>query len=293
MSNLIRGFVWAGILIPFRCSLPAPQSNSDTPAHILLVVNDQSGAVVPGAEVQIPSLRKTLTTDAYGSVSFEISSGDHDVRIKKPGFLSTTKHIEVRNGTTETVNVVLNIGSPCPCLTVTSMPSNLFPKSEDVSPTLAVPFPNQSEDVSPDGRYVILNEKGHRRSHYTVLLADRARKTRRKLFNYGGQIVVLWNSDGRLFAVTDYGGNHGSRCSVLSTERNAPSIRVVDVLLAQLHENERRVLEDRLRTDHCGLEAATWIGPTRLEVELSGCRGTQSTRAQFYSVNLPLDEPGK
>ena len=92
------GFLWTGLLIPFWYSLPAQQCKDDTPANVVFVVNGQSGASIPNAEVQIRTSGKNLATDANSKLSFDLVSGSYDLTVRHPYFTPVTKHIEVRDG---------------------------------------------------------------------------------------------------------------------------------------------------------------------------------------------------
>jgi hypothetical protein len=125
-----------------------------------------------------------------------------------------------------------------------------------------------------------------------VFLDDRLLKTRRKLFNYDRNIALLWKSDSRLFAVTDYAGSDNSRCSVVSVDEIVPPIQVLDVLSRQLFEIAAQQLKRSLSNHHAYVEAYVWDGPTSLQVKISGYGDADPAGfVEFYEVLLPLGQP--
>jgi hypothetical protein len=216
----IRVLLGAGMFLTFCFGLPAQEAIETT--SIVLSVKDQSGAAVANAHVQIvpppDNIGKNLATDGDGKLSLGVPPGNYDLRVESSGFMTATKRIEAIAATPQVIEIVLKVGScpPGPCLMV----------SNDVS----VSFPAQSEAISPDGRYAIISvDRGTKPSH-SVFLEDRLLKTRRKLFNYDRHVVVLWKSDSKLFAVTDYVASDSSRCSILSVDEKVSPVQVLDVL---------------------------------------------------------------
>ncbi|HXM99499.1 MAG TPA: Xaa-Pro peptidase family protein [Candidatus Dormibacteraeota bacterium] len=160
----------------------------------------------------------------------------------------------------------------CPVIT------NVFPVS----------FPGQSQAVSPHGRYAIVGVDNGTEPFHTVFLEDRFLKTRRKLFHFDRHIVVLWKSDSKLFAVTDYVGSDNSRCTIVSVDEKVPPIQVLDVLSRQLSESTWDQLQSRLRNHHAYVGASVWDGPMSLQVKISGHGDADPMGfAESYEVLLP------
>jgi hypothetical protein len=131
-------------------------------------------------------------------------------------------------------------------------------------------FPEESEAPSPNGRYVIVGENSDSEPHHTVFLEDRILNIRRKLFSYDSHIVLLWNLNSRVFAVTDfvgtYVGTDRGRCTIWSVEEKVPQIQVLDLIFGELADSGRKRIESILRNQHAYIAAYTWSGPMKIEV---------------------------
>jgi hypothetical protein len=227
------------------------------------------------------TIETNLTTDGNGRLSIVVPSGTYNLNVKFPGFAPITKRIVVQNATPQTIDVVLKVQScpPGPCYLVTSV--------------LPVPFPEQSQAVSPDGRYVIVGINNNAEPYHTVFLEDRALTTRRKLLTYDRHIALLWGNDSKSFAVTNYVGSNGSRCTVISVDQKVPPIEVVDSLLRALSKDARERLSRQLSNDHVYVEASVWnSSSTALTVKISGHGDADpSGFTQFYNVYLYPQRP--
>jgi len=267
----------AGMSLTFCFALLAQEAVKTS--SIVLEVKDQSGAFVSNAHIKVVpapnNIGKNLTADLGGKVSLDLSPGSYDLTVESSGFVKATKRVEVKSDAPQTIEIVLKIGSCSPCPVV----SNEVPVS----------FPAQSQAVSPDGRYAIVGvDRGTKPSH-SVFLEDHFLKTRRKLFNYHQHIVVLWKTDSKLFAVTDYVGSDSSRCSILSVDEKVPPIQVLDVLSRQFSTDTWKQLANRLNKDHVYVEAAVWDGPTSLMVKISGHGDADPGGfTEFAEVLLPV-----
>jgi hypothetical protein len=147
-----------------------------------------------------------------------------------------------------------------------------------------VSFPEQSQAVSPNERYVIIGEENHSEPFHTAILEDRVLRTRRKLFDYDRHIDLLWSLDNRSFAVTDYEESDYSRCSIISTDQTVPTIQVWDELLKALTEKERKSL---LGNHHVYIAAVQWIGTGALKVKVWGYGDVNpSGFTRFYSYDM-------
>lgn len=133
--------------------------------------------------------------------------------------------------------------------------------------TRIVSFPEHSEAASPNGRYVITGEENHAEPFHTAVLEDRVLKTRRKLFDYDRHIDLLWNPDNESFALTDYEESDYSRCSIIFVDQTQPTIRVLEKLVKDLAQKERKSL---LENHHVYIAAIEWIGARSLKVKVWG-----------------------
>jgi hypothetical protein len=161
-----------------------------------------------------------------------------------------------------------------------------------VTNVLPVSFPMHSRAVSPDGRYVIVGVDSNSEPHHKVFLKDVVLKTRRKIFDYNRNIVLLWANDSKSFAVTDYVGSNTSQCSVFSVDETVRPIQLLDNLLPALSKPAREQLKRQLSSDHVYVEASAWTAPEVLTVKISGY-GEANPKGfeQFYSVQLHPGEP--
>jgi hypothetical protein len=162
----------------------------------------------------------------------------------------------------------------CPAVT------NVFPVS----------FPAQSQAVSPDGRYAVVDIDSDRKPYHRVFLEDRFLHTRRNLFNYERHVVLLWDADSRMFAATDYIGSGTSTCSIISVDDKVARMQALDLLFRQLGEDAKKILQGQLSNHHVYVEASEWWGSTSLVVTVSGY-GDRDAKGfkQAYNVLLPSD----
>jgi hypothetical protein len=277
MKRLRIGILlWVGMLLPFCFTLLAQEVVKAT--SIMLTVKDQTGAGIPNAHVTIvPSpnnVRDKLSTSSDGKLSIEVPLGSYDLTVQSPSFAKVTKRVEVKTFTPQTIDITLEVESCSPCPMVT----DVFPVS----------FPEQSQAVSPDGRYAIIGVDSGSEPYHAVFLEDRLHKNRRELFNYDRHIVLMWKSDSKLFAVTDYLGSENSRCSIFSVNERVPPIQILDVLSRQLSEATWKQLKTHLSNHHAYVEAEVWDGALSLMVKISGYGDADPTGfTEFYEVLLP------
>ena len=130
------------------CSLLRAQESGKNHS-IVLVVQDQTGAVIPDAQVQLRPSSNTpgtyLKTNANGNLRLDLSPGNYDLTVTSPGFIPSTQRLQIQTATsdTETIRIVLMIGG-CPpgCHVVT-----VGEPSPASSPTLPAAAP-QAPDCS-------------------------------------------------------------------------------------------------------------------------------------------------
>src|SRR5258707_12492707 len=106
-----------------------------------------------------------------------------------------------------------------------------MPATASQASTNIVSFPEQSQAASPNARYVIIGGQNHAEPFHTAILEDRVLKTRRKLFDYGRHIDILWSPDNKSFALSDYEERDYSRCSIIFVGQTIPAIRHRDKLV--------------------------------------------------------------
>ena len=116
--GLVRVAVCVAVLIAVCPALTANSQDSGGTASIKILIQDRTGGRVPGAQIRIVlppfGLVATQTTDSSGTVSVQLSPGAYDVNVTSPGFRETTKHLEVQQGTEQTIEIVLEVGSSGP-----------------------------------------------------------------------------------------------------------------------------------------------------------------------------------
>jgi outer membrane receptor protein involved in Fe transport len=120
-------------------------------------VTDQSGAVVPGAQVSLKNTStnatQTATTSASGTYSFvNLNPGSYSVTVSKTGFQSFTQNaVDVQIGGATRVNTTLPVGGAGETITVTAAPAQL----QTDSPSLGGVVEGQQVVESPlNGRNV-------------------------------------------------------------------------------------------------------------------------------------------
>jgi Zn-dependent M28 family amino/carboxypeptidase len=98
------------------CSLLAAQQTKST-AAVTIAVKDESGAVVPHAQIELsPSPATTpqnLETGENGALPLNLTPGDYNLYVTVPGFKRWSQHIQVQGVAAQTISVVLKVG-PCP-----------------------------------------------------------------------------------------------------------------------------------------------------------------------------------
>jgi hypothetical protein len=194
-----------------------PAQDSGKTAAIEIEVKDESGGIIPNAQVQIaPSpndVGKNLMTDVDGRLHLDMPPGIFDLSVTSPGFARMKKQFEVQDATPQLVSVLLAPGwCSQGCGVVT-----------EASPLLS---PEHLPAVSPDGRFAIVEIASDWVPRHTIFLEDRVLKTQRKLFSYDQPESFLWNYDSKVFAVSDntnFLGDDTSLRSIFSVDEKARS----------------------------------------------------------------------
>ena len=271
------------------CSSGFPAQESGKPASIVLQVTDQGGAVVPDARVLILPLPKSvagmLKTDKDGRVSLVVPSGAYTLRVQMLGFRPARKRIEAEPGSHQAISIELTVGVCTQCVEVIACPATGCPSPPS--------FPEQSRVASPDGRYLLMRKGWPWAGRHTVELEDRVLKTRHELFKYNQRVVFQWW--GRLIIATDYAGSHVSHATLYSVDKQIPPVQVLDLLLSQIDEDDRKVLVEALTNRRVCVEAlgfgfdgmASWWGSgLGAKVSAYGPKGTLDFE-WTYAVQLP------
>jgi hypothetical protein len=147
----------------------------------------------------------------------------------------------------------------------------------------AVSFPEHSRAVSPNGHYAIVGVDSDTEPFHTVFLEDLRLRTRRKLFDYGRHIDLLWNPDSKSFALTDYAGSDYSSCSIVSVDENVPPIQLWDELVKAVTGNDQKSL---LKKHHVYIAATQWIDSGTLRVKVWGYGDVNpSGFTEFYTYD--------
>lgn len=277
----LRALLWMAILAPY-CS-PALGQVSAKSASIAIEVKDSSGAAVPDALVLIlplpNTLRNELWTDRDGELSLDVPPGTYDLSVNEPGFRLARKHIEAQPGTHQEIAITLEVGGCISnCLAVTGL----------VAKSKSIFFPEQSEAVSPDGKYALIGMDSNSEPHHTVFLNDRVHHTQRKLFDYDGEVGLMWNPSSKLFAVTNYVDINHSRCSIFSVDRRSLPLQVSDLLFSELAESEQLMVKKAMTNRRVRVGAQDWDGPLELKVTIYafGAANPDGFEAS-YTVKLP------
>lgn len=110
-------------------------------AETTVVIKDTSGAFLPWAKVEYKSPEAYdyglvyACADSAGTTTLDLKPGNYDLRVSSLGFRTLTKHLEVAAGLSQTVELVLEVGSCSNCVAVIS----LAPAFQITDPSLSVP----------------------------------------------------------------------------------------------------------------------------------------------------------
>ena len=151
-------------ILPFACFLlaaiaayPAAQSGNAVTIHG--AVTDPTGAVIPGATIQISNtlsgLSRTVTADAMGQ--YEIGNlpfNNYQVKATAPGFAASNQNLVVRSSVATTLNLVLQVAAAASTVTVEASSGDLvetdptFHTDVDRDMFIKVPLESQSSSLS-------------------------------------------------------------------------------------------------------------------------------------------------
>jgi len=144
-NKWIWGFTVLALLLTL--SLPVLAQESAVKGNIGGVIQDSTGAVVPGAKVTLtgPIGSKIATSDAEGKISFPVLTlGSYTVKVEKQGFRAAElKGVEVAAGRTSSVTITLQPGSTSEVVEVSSTAVTVDTTSAAVGANLADTFYQQ------------------------------------------------------------------------------------------------------------------------------------------------------
>jgi len=155
---------WIGVSVPVVClcallagSCLQVNAQNSTTGEIVGTVTDQTGAIVPGAKIQLRSLsqnekRETQSTST-GSYRFSLlQPGSYELKVEAKDFEGQVRTVEAALGATRTVDVQLSIGSTSQVVTVTEQAPLLQASDASVSTTISEKtvqnVPNPGNDIT-------------------------------------------------------------------------------------------------------------------------------------------------
>ncbi|HYM23354.1 MAG TPA: carboxypeptidase-like regulatory domain-containing protein, partial [Vicinamibacterales bacterium] len=187
------------LLLPFLAILPLPPVAAQSPntARLVVLVSDQSGAVVPGATVaavnSATSARREAVSGADGSATIGALpiAGSYVVTVSLSGFSTETiKDVSLDAGTTATIRVRLTVAGGSSSVTVYGAADNVHAEPElgqrfdaeqlDTLPVIgrkisAVPLLNAAfrpakgtGDLFMNSVYVVTGAGGRREANFVV-----------------------------------------------------------------------------------------------------------------------------
>ena len=86
---------------------------------LLVRVQDQTGAVISGSEVQVTledgqQMQLSKLTGQDGSLQFALLPAHYSILARAPGFRSSEVKVAISAGQSTSVNLLLNVGASCP-----------------------------------------------------------------------------------------------------------------------------------------------------------------------------------
>jgi hypothetical protein len=156
---LTRRFaVWAALALILAVIAASAQSTGNS-ASINGTVNDTTGAVIPGARVEIRNpvsgFDRSTTTDDDGKFTFtNVPFNPYHLTVMAPGFMAQSKDVETRSSVPVSVSISLPVGGSTTAVTVEAQGGDLVETDStfhtDVDKNLfdKLPLESQSSSVS-------------------------------------------------------------------------------------------------------------------------------------------------
>src|SRR5258708_1686817 len=153
-----------GVSVPVACvcallagSCLQVNAQNATTGEIVGTVTDQTGAIVPGAKIQLRSLsqneKRETQSSSTGSYRFSLlPPGNYELKVEATDFEGQVRTVEAALGATRTVDVQLSIGSTSQVVTVTEQAPLLQASDASVSTTITEKtvqnVPNPGNDIT-------------------------------------------------------------------------------------------------------------------------------------------------
>lgn len=130
VRKILSMVIVTGIWVSLWC--PSAAAQVETTASIRGLVSDTSGAIIPGAQVQVANVdtgeKRTAVTNTAGSYSFlSLSPGTYDITVKKQGFKTAqTVNRVIQVGVPAEVDVQMQVGTDAETVTVSAAGDELI-----------------------------------------------------------------------------------------------------------------------------------------------------------------------
>jgi hypothetical protein len=144
-------------------------------------------------------------------------------------------------------------------------------------------FPGKiSKVISPDGRYILRNVDNLKEPYHSIFLEDKKTGAKRKVYDYGRSVAIVWAPNSKLFAINDYAGSNLADTYILSVEQPIPTIDVQKEITRKVSSFQQH------KWDHDYFGVSRWIDDRRVSVYFWGHGGSPSTEfceCYVYTLN--------
>jgi Carboxypeptidase regulatory-like domain/TonB dependent receptor len=161
LHNALLGYLILGFVVGVHNT----EGQTTNSGGIAGVVTDSSGAVMPGAILELREDTKTTihagVTDAEGRYVFPfLRPGKYTLTVLKSGFASTRRSFDVYLGPTASINIVIPIASASTSITVTGEAPLIQGDTGDVSSTIPEGQISELPNPGNDLTYVVQTSPG-------------------------------------------------------------------------------------------------------------------------------------
>jgi hypothetical protein len=128
------------VLLAAVASAPAAQAQVAATGNIYGTVRDESGAVLPGAVVELTGALGTRSTTSGGQGEFRfvnVDHGTHEVTVNLTGFTGAARQVVVRVGQNVDLAVTLKVASVAETVTVSADPGVIDTKRPGTATTIS------------------------------------------------------------------------------------------------------------------------------------------------------------